>query len=169
MKISTQMPFTPKMKNTMLCAFYHRVKRFCGIVVHITSRKLFFAVVDMLMRSIAFADLFICRELIGHQDGVVIDQTDHPRFQGTDAVIINQCRPHWTVSFNGDQNSLFLGAFTAFVADTFLEPGFSANVLLIEFNNTTQSRDEIRIGFHHFANGMANFPRAFLRNTNQFA
>ena len=153
----------------MLCAFYHRVKRFCGVVVHLTSRKLFFAVVHMLVRAIASADLLVCRELIGHQDGVVIDQADNPRFQGTNAVIINQCCPHWTVLFNGDQNSLFLSTFAAVVADTFLEPGFSANVLLIEFNNATQCRDEIRTRFHHFANGMPNFPRAFLGNTNQFA
>ena len=88
------------------------------------------------MGSIAFADCFICTELIGHKMRVGIDQPDYPRLKRFNAVIVNQCRPHWTVSFNGDQHSLFMCAFSAFVAYTFLEPRFTTNVLFIQLNDT---------------------------------
>jgi len=169
MQVAGQMLFTQIMKDALLCPFKHCVKRLSRIVVGIATRIFFTLMVYPLMRSILFADLLIGMQLVGFKMRTLIDEPVNHWRQTGDAVICNRSGPHRAVAFNGNKHSLFGGAFTAFMHNALLIAGFAANVFFVQFNNAAQRGYQFRSRVHHLPDGVAQFPGAFLRNTDQFA
>ena len=156
------------MKHPLFSTLQNSAKGFGGIVVNIAARILFVAVVDPIMSGKLFANESIGTVFISDQIRILINKALHLREKLSDFVTGHRYSPNRTVSFNGHQYSLFIGAFAAFVFNSLLVTGFAANVFFIQLNHTAERRQDLRTGVHHLADRMAQFPGAFLRDTDPF-
>ena len=129
-QVTGQVLFTQIM-HTLFCTFQHCVKRLSGIVVGITTRIFFASMVYPLMRSILFSDQFIGMQLVGFKMRSFINKLIYHWRQVGDTIVFYRRRPHRAIAFNGNEHSLFGGAFASFVHNTFLIPWFAANILFV--------------------------------------
>ena len=159
---------TQIMKHPLFGAFQNSAKRFSGIVMNIAARILFVAVVDPIMSGKLFANKSIGAVFISDQIRIFIDKARYLRGKLSDFVTGHRNSPNRTVAFNGHQYSLLVGAFAAFVFNAWLIAGFAANVFFIQLNHTAKRRQDLSTRVHHRAHRMAQFPGAFLRDTNPF-
>ena len=156
------------MEHTLFCTFKHCVKRLGGIVVGITARIFFALMIYPLMRSILFADQFIGMQLVGFKMRSFINKPIYHWRQVGNTIAIYRCSPHRAIAFNGNEHSLFGGAFASFVHNAFLISWFTANVLFVQFNNAAKSWYKFRARIRHMSNGMTQFPGTLLRYSGQF-
>jgi len=154
------------MEHTLFCTFKHCVKRLGGIVVGITTRIFFSLMVYPLMRCIFFSNQFIGMQLVGFKMRPFINKLIYNWRQVGDTIAFNRSRPHRAITFNGNEYSLFGGAFSTFVHNVFLVPWFAANILFVQFNNAAKSWHKFRTRIHHLSDGMTQFPSTLLRNTD---
>ena len=108
-------------------------------------------------------------QLVGFKVRTFIDESSNHWRQICGTVALYRRRPHRAIAFNGNKHSLFGSALASFVHNSLLIPRFAANVFFIQFNNAAKRWYKFRSRVHHFSDGMAQFPSAFLRNTNQFS
>ena len=106
---------------------------------------------------------------IAHQMGVLIDELINERLQRDDLFIFNRGGPHGAVAFNCNQHSLLACAFTAFMYNTRLWLGRTANVLFVQFYNALKKLGVGSFRVHHLTNNVAHSPCRWLRNTDQSA
>ena len=160
---------TQIMKHPLFGAFQNSAKRFSGIVMNIAARILFVAVVNPIMSGKLFTNKSIGAVFISNQRRPFIDKALYLRTKLSDFVTGYRYSPHRTVAFNGYQYSLLVGAFAAFVFNTFFIAMFAAKVFFIQFHNTMQWGLALSTWIHHFANGVTHFPGCFLCNTEPLA
>ena len=159
---------TQIMKHPLFGAFQNSAKGFGGIVMNIAAHVLFVAVVYPLMSGKLFTNKSIGAVFIGNQIRIFIDKVIYLRTKLSDFITGHRYSPHRTVAFNGYQHSLFVGAFAAFVFNALLITGFATHVFFIKLDHTAKRRQDLRTRVHHLAHRMAQFPGAFLKNTNPF-
>jgi hypothetical protein len=70
-------------------------------------------------------------QFIGHQVRIFTDPTLNHRSKAEDFFTFNRLGSNRAVTLNGYQYSLFRGTSAAFVFDTFLIAGLSANVFFV--------------------------------------
>lgn len=156
------------MKHPLLSAFHNSAKGFGGIIMNIAARILFVTVVDPIMSGKLFANESIGTVFISDQIRILINKALNLRRKLSNFVAGYRHGPNRTVAFNGYQYSLLVGAFAAFVFNSWLITGFAANVFFIQFNHTAKRWNDLRTRVHHLAHRMAQFPGAFLRDANPF-
>lgn len=105
----------------------------------ITTRIFFALMVHPLMRCILFADQFIGMQFVSFEMRPFINKLIYHWRQIGDTIAFDRRRPHRTITFNGNEYSLFGGAFATFVHNAFFIPWFAANILFVQFNNTAKS------------------------------
>lgn len=132
----------------------------------ITTRIFFALMVYPLMRCILFADQFIGMQFVSFKMRPFINKLIYHWRQIGDTIAFNRRRPHRAITFNGNEYSLFGGAFAPLVHNAFLIPGFATNILFVQFNNAAKSWYKFRTRVHHLSDGMTQFPGTFLRNTD---
>jgi hypothetical protein len=134
----------------------------------IPSGKLFLAVIDPIMSVIRLADFLIRLQLIGHQMRSTVHKLCDLRHQISNLVAVHQSGPNRAVALNGNQHSLLLSPSTTLVLEAVLIAGFAADILFIQFNDTTKCRQQLQSWIHHFSDCMSKFPSALLRDANPF-
>jgi len=168
-KISAKMFRAQIMKYPLLGAFQNSTKGLCGIVMNIAASVLFLAVVNPIMGSKLVANRSIRTVFISHHMRIFIDKSVHLRKKLRDFITGHRRGPDRAVAFNRHQYSLFVGAFAAFVGNSFFITRFTANVFFIQLDNTTKCRNDLICWIHHFTHRMAYFPGAFLGDSNPFS
>ena len=159
---------TQIMKHSLFGSFQNSAKRFSGIVMNITAHILPVAVVNPIMSGKLFTNKSIGAVFIRNQIRIFIDKTLYLWGKLGDFVTGHRHSPHRAVAFNGNQYSLLVGAFAAFVFNPLLITGLAAYVFFIQFNHAAKRRQDLGTGVHHLAHRMAQFPCAFLRDANPF-
>lgn len=134
----------------------------------ISSGKLFLAVVDPIVSRIRSANFLISLQLIGHQMRVTVHKLSDLRHQISNLVAVHQSGPNRAVALNGNQHSLLLSPSTTLVLDAVLIARFAADILFIQFNDTTKRWQQLRPWVHHFSDCMSKLPSALLRDANPF-
>ena len=160
--------FTQIMKYPLFGAFQNSAKRFSGIVMDIAAHILFVAMVNPIMSGKLFTNKSIGAVFISNQIRIFIDKAPYLRGKLSDFVTGHRYSPHRTVAFNGNQHSLLVGAFAAFVFNPLLITGFATHVFFIKLDHTAKRRQDLRARVHHLAYRMAQFPGAFLRDADPF-
>ena len=139
-QVTRQVLFAQIMEHTLFCTFKHCVKRLGGIVVGITTRISFALMVYPLMRCIFFTDQFIGMQLVDFKMRPFINKLIYHWRQIGDTIAFNRRRPHQAIMFNGNEYSLFGGAFATFVHNAFLIPLGLKSVHRIQFRSLENLR-----------------------------
>lgn len=168
MEIAIQMLLAHIMENAQFRAFQVCIERFCRVVVYFAPGKLFFRMVHRIMGGEQFTCLAIALKFIGHQMCAFVHKTFDVGQKITKLVTIDRHSPHRAVALDRDKYSLLFSATAPLVFYAMFIAWFASDVLLIQFDNTSQRWNQFRSRIHHPSNSMAELPGAFLRDTDPF-
>ena len=161
--------FTHIVENPQFYTFQTRVEGLCRVIVCVASRKLFFSMIHPIVRSKCFTHCAIGLKLIGHQMRFLIHKASDVRQKICEFVTFYWYSPNWAIAFNRYKHSLLFSTPATLMFDSVLVSWFTTKIFLIQFDDTLQCWNQFRSRIHHFPNGMAKFPSAFLRDTHPLA
>ncbi len=99
--------------------------------MHNASGIFFLTVVDRRVTGKALANATIGLQFIGHQVGIFTDPVVNHRSKVEQFLTFNRKGSNRAIALNSDQHSLFSSAPAAFMFDTLLVAGFSANEFFV--------------------------------------